>query len=325
MAVSSKAGTTAIFDLKSAALSVLALRLKTADLHTLTEALQQQFGATPGLFEHEPLCLDLGLLPAETAAPDFVALLQVLRGHGFNPVAVQGAASPEVLALALAAGLAEATLAQGPKASTRPAPAAAPAAAEAATPPPDAAAGDSADADAGADEWPDTVPPDLFAAADAAEAAVAAEAAAGAQAALPLVPPPPEASGEAAALAAPWPAEAPPPAQAIPTLVIDKPLRSGQRVYARGSDLVVLAVVSHGAEVIADGSIHVYAPLRGRALAGAKGDATARIFAVRMEAQLVSIAGVWRTTEAGLPADVAAQPAQVRLDGDRLLFEPLKF
>ena len=306
MAVSSKAGTTAIFDLKSAALSVLALRLKTTDLGTLTEALQQQFGATPGLFEHEPLCLDLGLLPADAAAPDFAALLQVLRIHGFNPVAVQGAASPEVLALAQAAGLAEATLAQGPKAAPRPvAPAPAATAAE-----PEA----SADTP---DEWPDTVPPDLFAAADAAEAAPASPPG---QAALPLEPRP-----EALPVPVSKPVSEPPSALAIPALVIDKPLRSGQRVYARGSDLVVLAVVSHGAEVIADGSIHVYAPLRGRALAGAKGDVTARIFAVRIEAQLVSIAGVWRTTEAGLPADVAAQPAQVRLDGDRLLFEPLKF
>lgn len=319
MAVSSKAGTTAIFDLKSAALSVLALRLKTADLDTLSEALQQQFGATPGMFEHEPLCLDLGLLPPESPAPDFAALLPLLRGHGFNPVAVQGAASAEVLALAQAAGLAEAALAQGPRPAPRTAPLdTAHENAQAAT-----HAGAHAEPDDTGEtlnEWPDTVPPDLFAAAEAAAAGEAASAAGPAQGALPLAPP-----AEPMPVPAPVPVPEPAPALAIPALVIDKPLRSGQRVYARGSDLVVLAVVSHGAEVIADGSIHVYAPLRGRALAGAKGDATARIFAVRMEAQLVSIAGVWRTTEAGLPADVAAQPAQVRLEGERLLFEPLKF
>jgi hypothetical protein len=72
----------------------------------------------------------------------------------------------------------------------------------------------------------------------------------------------------------------------------------------------VLAVVSFGAEVIADGSIHVYAPLRGRAIAGAQGDTQARIFAACMEPQLVSIAGTWRTTEAGLPPEVAGKPAQ---------------
>ena len=72
------------------------------------------------------------------------------------------------------------------------------------------------------------------------------------------------------------------------TMVIDKPLRSGQQVYARGGDLVVMAVVSFGAEVIADGNIHVYAPLRGRAIAGARGNTEARIFSTCMEPQLVS-------------------------------------
>ncbi|MEO8298324.1 MAG: septum site-determining protein MinC [Burkholderiales bacterium] len=107
------------------------------------------------------------------------------------------------------------------------------------------------------------------------------------------------------------------------TLVIDKPLRSGQQVYARGADLVVLAVVSFGAEVIADGHIHVYAPLRGRAIAGARGNTAARIFTTCMEPQLVSIAGIYRTTETALPAGVQGKPAQVRLDGEKLLVEPL--
>jgi septum site-determining protein MinC len=107
------------------------------------------------------------------------------------------------------------------------------------------------------------------------------------------------------------------------TMVIDKPLRSGQQVYARGADLVVMAVVSFGAEVIADGNIHVYAPLRGRAIAGARGNTEARIFSTCMEPQLVSIAGIYRTTETALPADVAGKPAQVRLDGEKLLIEPL--
>jgi septum site-determining protein MinC len=104
---------------------------------------------------------------------------------------------------------------------------------------------------------------------------------------------------------------------------VDKPLRSGQRVYARGSDLVVLAVVSYGAEVIADGSIHVYAPLRGRALAGARGDVGARIYSTCMEPQLLSIAGIYRTTETELPDAVLGKAAQVRLDGERLVIDAL--
>lgn len=107
------------------------------------------------------------------------------------------------------------------------------------------------------------------------------------------------------------------------TVVIDKPLRSGQQVYARGADLVVLAVVSFGAEVIADGNIHVYAPLRGRAIAGARGNTSARIFTTCLEPQLVSIAGIYRTTEVAIPPEVLGKPAQVWLDGEKLLIEPL--
>jgi septum site-determining protein MinC len=107
------------------------------------------------------------------------------------------------------------------------------------------------------------------------------------------------------------------------TVVVDKPLRSGQQVYARGADLVVMAVVSFGAEVIADGNIHVYAPLRGRAIAGARGNTEARIFSTCLEPQLVSIAGIYRTTETELPADVRGKPAQVRLEGEKLIIEPL--
>jgi septum site-determining protein MinC len=77
--------------------------------------------------------------------------------------------------------------------------------------------------------------------------------------------------------------------------------------------------------VIADGSIHIYAPLRGRALAGANGNAQARIFAISMEAELVSIAGVYRTFEHGLPKDLARRAAQIRLVGDRIDVSPMKF
>lgn len=125
---------------------------------------------------------------------------------------------------------------------------------------------------------------------------------------------------------APEPVPAPPPVaapaqavapQAVPrTVTLDKPLRSGQRFYAKDSDLIVTAMVSAGAEVIADGNIHVYAPLRGRALAGASGDRNARIFTTSLEAELVSVAGLYRTFEAGVPPELARQPATVSLSGD---------
>ena len=121
---------------------------------------------------------------------------------------------------------------------------------------------------------------------------------------------------------APAPAQSPAlqPAQAVgvPAMIVDTPVRAGQRIYARGADLIVTAVVNNGAELIADGSIHIYAPLRGRALAGASGNAEARIFTLSMEAELVSIAGIYRTFESGLPQDLAKKAAQVRLAGDRI-------
>jgi septum site-determining protein MinC len=111
------------------------------------------------------------------------------------------------------------------------------------------------------------------------------------------------------------------------TMVVDKPLRSGQKIYARGADLVVLAMVNQGAEVVADGNIHVYAPLRGKAMAGASGNTNARIFSLCLEPELISIAGIYRTSETPLAAEIHGKPAQVRLsqDGqDKLLFEALK-
>ena len=120
-----------------------------------------------------------------------------------------------------------------------------------------------------------------------------------------------------------YPEMSAPPLVIPGAMVIDKPLRSGQQVYARGTDLVVLAMVSFGAEVIADGNIHVYAPLRGRAIAGARGNIHARIFSTCMEPQLVSIAGIYRTTEVAISTDILGKSAQVRLDGEKLLIERL--
>jgi septum site-determining protein MinC len=102
-----------------------------------------------------------------------------------------------------------------------------------------------------------------------------------------------------------------------PTLLHHQPVRSGQRVYARHRDLVVTSVVGAGAEVMADGCIHIYGALRGRAAAGARGEVTARIFALDFRAELVSIAGVFRVFET-VPAELAGKPVQAWLDGDDL-------
>jgi septum site-determining protein MinC len=127
-------------------------------------------------------------------------------------------------------------------------------------------------------------------------------------------PPPPTAApvADAAEPPAAPPAAAPAPPE-VATVFVDRPLRSGQQIYARGGDLVLLAGVSPGAEVIADGSIHCYGPLRGRAIAGAQGDTRARIFVTDFGPELVAIAGVFRTFENGIPEAVAGRPAQIRL------------
>ncbi|MGC8702281.1 MAG: septum site-determining protein MinC [Thiomonas sp.] len=120
-------------------------------------------------------------------------------------------------------------------------------------------------------------------------------------------------------------AAAPEPVAAmLPTVLIDRPLRSGQRVYSQG-DLIVQGVVSHGAEVMAEGHVHIYGALRGRALAGARGNTGARIFCTSFEPELVAIAGIYRTAEQELPAGVRGQPTTVRLQGEQLLIEPLAF
>jgi septum site-determining protein MinC len=110
----------------------------------------------------------------------------------------------------------------------------------------------------------------------------------------------------------------------VPTLIVDKPLRSGQQAYAKGGDLIVQAAVNAGAEVLADGNIHVYGPLRGKAVAGSRGNTEARIFTTCLEPELIAIAGVYRTTETPLPKDVAGKPAQVRLVDGVLVMTPLK-
>lgn len=242
----------AAFALRSAALTLVAVVLKTTDLEKLAAELDERIGATPEMFDNEPVAIDLTPVREASEAVDFGQLVGLLKRHRMLPIAAKGG-SAQQMADALAAGLVEAP--------------------EGGLPP---------------------------------------------RAETPSVPQP-------AASEPPAPAPASPPTpQAVRTLVIDKPLRSGQQVYAKGGDVVLLAAVNPGAEVIADGSIHVYAPLRGRAIAGAKGYEQARIFATCMEPQLVSIAGTYRTTEVPLPADVLGKPASVRLEGDKLLVEPLK-
>ncbi len=105
-------------------------------------------------------------------------------------------------------------------------------------------------------------------------------------------------------------------------MLVTRPVRSGQQVYSRDTDLIITGSVGAGAEVLADQNIHVYGPLRGRALCGVSGSTSARIFCQSLEAELVSVAGNFRVLEE-IPAELRGKPAQIWLDKDRLNIEPL--
>lgn len=246
------ANASALFDLKSASLTLEAILLKTGNLAVLAQALEDRFGATPDLFDGEPLVIDLTHLCSLDVAIDFSALIKLLGQYKLRPIAVRGATLKQSQA-ARASGLVEA---------------------------PDSAA---------AHARVETVE-------------VVREIIREVRVEVPVEVEVPVAAN---------------------TMIVDKPLRSGQQVYAKGCDLVITAVVNHGAEVLADGNIHIYAPLRGKAIAGAKGNTQARIFAAVMEPELLSIAGTYRTTDNPLPDNVRGKAAQIRLDGDRLVFEPI--
>jgi len=224
---------------------LISVVLMTTDLDLLAHELDQRARVMPGLFDDEPIAIDLSCVREVEGAVDLVELIALFRRHRMVPVAVRGGSAGQ-MAAALAAGLVEAPEGARPTRELS------------------------------------LVPPVTL-----TESIVEVQ-----------VP-------------------------ALSPMLIERPLRSGQQVYARDRDLVVLSLVSYGAEVIADGNIHVYAPLRGRAIAGAKGNKEARIFTTAMEAQLLAIAGVYRTTDVALPAEVIGHAAMVRLAGNSLLVEPI--
>lgn len=98
------------------------------------------------------------------------------------------------------------------------------------------------------------------------------------------------------------------------TMLVEQSVRSGQRIYAQGADLIVMGQVSAGAEVIADGNVHVYGVLRGRALAGAAGDTQARIYSTCFEPELVAVAGYYLTFDGGFPEENRSKPSLIYLD-----------
>ena len=108
----------------------------------------------------------------------------------------------------------------------------------------------------------------------------------------------------------------------INSVTVDRPVRSGQQIYAANADMTVLAPTSAGSELMADGSIHVYGAIRGRVLAGAKGNVSARIFCQSLDAELIAIAGRYQLLDES-KTELRGKPAMVYLDGEKLVIEPL--
>lgn len=134
--------------------------------------------------------------------------------------------------------------------------------------------------------------------------------------------PEPAPAPAAAAPAEPAAPPPPPPGMQRPTMIVEQPVRAGQRIWAQGGDLIVTSTVNAGAEVIADGNIHVYGALRGRAIAGGGNNTEARVFAQNFDPELISIAGYYAVRE-GLTGAPIGKAVQVRLTGERMRFDPI--
>ena len=274
------------FKIKNANFPLFVLHVHTADLDKLKGELKSRFMQTPGFYSDSPMVIGLDGIADSGITPDFAELATFMRSFGVYTAGILGGNAAQQEA-AVQAGMGP-----FPEAPSR-------------------SAVQTATVHNAPVQSPIQIQPDLpgleFEATET-EPEKTAEIIHPSDAGMPDTP-----QAETREIAAVH----------RPTMVIDKPVRTGQRIYAEGADLVVLAIVNAGAELIADGDIHVYAPLRGRAIAGAHGNSGARIFVQRLEAELISIAGCFQVFENGIPETVRGKPAQVHLDGSRLVFQAL--
>ena len=297
-------------DFKSATLYAIRVVLQHADTEALLKALKKRMSDAGTFFENEPVVIDAG---AVDTVVDWVPLLKAFADHRLPVIGV--VAQGDNLAAAKACGLASVDLSTSPVRNASDTQTAASVAEPITANVPAPAAADGANVAGGAKltdartEQADAAK----AAATTATGSVSADAVDTAATATTL--------GATVAPSRPSNIDAP---AAAPTLVVHGPLRSGQRVYARQSDLIVVGVVSRGAEVIADGNIHVYGPLRGKAMAGARGDTAARIFTTALDAELVAVAGIYRVIDSKLPAELHQRPAVIQLQKDALHLTPLE-
>ncbi|PJX25993.1 septum site-determining protein MinC [Advenella sp. S44] len=281
-------------EFKSASLFVVRIELKSADTAALQQALEKKMAEAGSLFEHEPVVLDISGL---TDAPDWAAVVALLAQHKLPVIGVMGP-DGALIDSARQAGLSKVDVStlnnrQPPEPTLLTEPV--------------------------ADAVKLAPASNIKTVASATEKDTAAKSKA------------PETDTQKASAGSPAPSR---PAQPIvretirevpvpvPTMVLARQLRSGQRVYARNCDLIVIGVVSRGAEVIADGNIHVYGPLRGKAIAGARGNASARIFTSHLDAELLAIAGIYRVFDADIEPQLNKKQVIIELDNETLKFIP---
>lgn len=277
------------FKLKGTAPALTLLYMLTADLDAVERQLSDHLRQMPQFFLYAPIVVDLTELG--NTRVDLGRLAELLRRHNLVPVAVRNPTdSQQVQAVSAGWAILQSGLApgrRGPPSARAPEP--------------------SADASAGEPEGNDAA----SAARDADPRDPGARVAGAAEAAKPAPPP----AAAVAGLAEPLDTS-------LPGLTVRTPVRSGQVIHAVGGDLVVVAPVSAGAELIADGNIHVYGPLRGRALAGASGNSDVSIFCLGLEAEFLSIAGRYLMADQ-LPRDSRGKPARAHLEEDGLIITSL--
>jgi septum site-determining protein MinC len=276
------------FKIKTGNLPLLQLHINTTDMAELKKQLERRLNQTPDFFAHTPIVLELSAIAGDSSGLDFSALKAFMLKHSMCAAGVVGGSEKQRAAAAKQGlGLFSEVPVRNPLRR----------------------ATDDAFSVTGRRAVPiqeklfssDPVTPEVTVTPVAPEVKE-----------VPVLPP--------VEVVAPVIA---PVSVVRQTMVIDKPVRTGQRIYAEGANLVVLAIVNAGAELIADGDIHVYAPMRGKAIAGARGNEAARIFVQSLEAELLSIAGCFKVFEEGIPENVSGKPAHVHLDGSRLVINSM--
>ncbi|MDP8983700.1 MAG: septum site-determining protein MinC [Pseudomonadota bacterium] len=281
-----------VIDIRYGEVGLLQVRIHTTSPGAILDELTGRVAAAPHFFKRTAACLDLGALEKMPETAELRAVIDAVRRVGMLSVGLSGdSAALETLSKAV-----DLPILSSFRTPHRPVPVMQPA------------------QDAPVVHAPPRLAGEFATAFDSAPAPEPASPAASARG--------PEPATSAVSAPTPELASSPEPARAdasIPALIHGQTIRSGQRLYARNRDLIVTAGVGAGAEVMADGCLHIYGSMRGRAMAGVHGELGARVFCQEFYAELVSIAGVFRVFET-IPAELAGKPVQAWLAGETLHF-----